>query len=182
MPLHEKPKSGLRSFLGFIIFAMCVLVVSFLLREYVIGGYQIPSGSMEETIQVGDMVFADKLFYKAQGIQPDEIVTFYDDESGNILIKRCVATAGQTVDLKNGKLYIDGVEQDKAYTQGKPTYPLKNSKISFPYTVPANSIFCLGDNRTNSQDSRYFGAVSLDKVEGHAVFRYWPLNAIGPLN
>ncbi|MCF0104013.1 MAG: signal peptidase I [Eggerthellaceae bacterium] len=182
MSLQEKLKSGFCSFLGFMIFAICIFGCAFLLREYVVGGYQIPTGSMEETIQVGDMVFAEKLFYKASGIKQEEIVTFYDNEIGNILIKRCVATAGQTVDLKNGKFYVDGVEQDKPYTNGKPTYPLKNSKISFPFVVPENSIFCLGDNRTNSKDSRYFGAVSLSNVEGHAFFRYWPLNSIGLLN
>ena len=98
------------------------------------------------------------------------------------LIKRCIATAGQTIDIDgDGFLYIDGVAQTETYTHGKPTLPLTNSTITFPYTVPSGYIWVMGDNRTNSQDSRYFGAVPTSSVTGRGVLVYWPVPDFGLL-
>ena len=77
--------------------------------------------------------------------------------------------------------YIDGVAQTETYTHGKPTLPLTNSTITFPYTVPSGYIWVMGDNRTNSQDSRYFGAVPASSVTGRGVLVYWPVPDFGLL-
>jgi signal peptidase I len=100
------------------------------------------------------------------------------------LIKRIIATGGQTVDLIDGKVYVDGVALNEPYTDGLPSYPLSNAPgitITYPYTVPEGEVWVMGDNRTNSQDSRYFGSVPVDSITGKAVFRYWPLTSIGTL-
>ena len=88
-----------------------VLGLSWALRTYVFTAYEIPSGSMEETIMTGDMVFAEKVSYYFRDPQPGDIVTFSDPEiPGRTLIKRCIATAGQTINIDgDGFLYIDGV-------------------------------------------------------------------------
>ena len=145
-----------------------VLGLSWALRTYVFTAYEIPSGSMEETIMTGDMVFAEKVSYYFRDPQPGDIVTFSDPEiPGRTLIKRCIATAG--------------VAQTETYTHGKPTLPLTNSTITFPYTVPSGYIWVMGDNRTNSQDSRYFGAVPASSVTGRGVLVYWPVPDFGLL-
>ena len=95
-----------------------------------------------------------------------------------------IAVGGQTVDLRDGRVYVDGVLQDEPYTRGEPSYPLTpyyGLTIDYPYTVPEGGLWVMGDNRTNSADSRAFGAIPLESVTGHAVLRYWPLDRIGTL-
>lgn len=180
---HQRP-GILRTFVSILAMIAFVVGLSWVLHTYVYQAYGIPSGSMEETIMTGDMVFAEKVSYSFRDPQPGEIVTF-DDPSipSRTLIKRCIAVAGQTVDIdESGVLYIDGVAQDEPYTQGQPTYPLSNSTVTFPYTVPEGYIWVMGDNRTNSQDSRYFGAIPVSSVTARGVLVYWPLNHAGLLS
>ena len=99
-----------------------------------------------------------------------------------MLVKRVIATAGQTVDLVDGVVYVDGVALDEPYAEGE-SYPLaaqaEGVSVGFPYTVPEGCVWVMGDNRENSADSRYFGAVPEDDLIGVVVFRYWPLNRFG---
>ena len=131
---HATGEKGgiLRSFMSLLIMIAFVLGLSWALRTYVFTAYEIPSGSMEETIMTGDMVFAEKVSYYFRDPQPGDIVTFSDPEiPGRTLIKRCIATAGQTINIDgDGFLYIDGVAQTETYTHGKPTLPLTNSTIT----------------------------------------------------
>ena len=179
----EKKSHGvLRFLLELVIIVAVVLGLSFLLRTYVFSGYEIPSGSMESTIEAGDMVFSEKITYHTRAPQRGDIITFIDPADPNrTLIKRVIATEGQTVTLAGGKVYIDGAELDEPYTNGKQSNPLQSS-ITYPYTVPDGYVWVMGDNRTNSQDSRYFGAVSVDSITGRAGVIYWPLNRLQFLN
>jgi signal peptidase I len=159
-----------------------VVVLVWGLRTFVFVPYEIPSGSMEDTIMTGDMVFSEKITYYLGEPQQGDIITFADPNvAGRTLIKRVIAVGGQTVDLQNGHVVVDGQVLDEPYTEGKPSYPLENSKITFPYTVPEGSVWVMGDNRTNSQDSRYFGAIKVSTITGKAVWTYWPLSDIGIL-
>ncbi len=148
--------------------------------------YAIPSGSMEGTILVGDRVYSERISYYLHEPEPGDIITFHDPAAPDrILIKRVIATGGQTVDLVDGRVLIDGQPIDEPYTGGKPTYPLDpawNVELSYPYVIPHGELWVMGDNRTNSQDSRYFGSVPVESVTGKAVFTYWPVPRIGLLD
>lgn len=184
---HDLKMSGnsglprwVRSLISFAIMVLFIVGLSWGLRTFVFQAYEIPSGSMEETIDTGDMIFSEKVTYYFREPEPGDIVTFADPNiAGRTLIKRCIAVAGQTVSVDDsGVLYIDGVAQSESYTDGKPSYPL-DSDITYPYTVPSGEIWVMGDNRTNSQDSRYFGSIKVSTVTGRAVVTYWPLNHLG---
>lgn len=179
------PKEKHMSFLSLVITIVAVLVCVWFLRSFVIEPYEIPSGSMEDTIEIQDRVFSEKISLATQGVTPGQIYTFTDPHnSDRTLIKRCIAVGGQTVDIHDGNLYIDGVLQDEPYTEGKPTTELQTLPgvhISYPYTVPDGYMWMMGDNRTNSADSRYFGAVPVSSATGHAFVRYWPLDRAGSL-
>lgn len=183
-PPAAPTRSMARRVLSVLEFVVILLVV-FLLLRLVIQPYTIPSGSMEDTIMTGDMVMAEKVSYYIGAPAVGDIVTFEDPEDpSRTLIKRVIATEGQVVDLRDGELYIDGILQDEPYTQGKPSYPLSGLggvSISYPYTVPEGEVWVMGDNRTNSQDSRYFGSVPIESVTAKAVMKYWPISELGLL-
>lgn len=179
--VEETTRSPWRSALGVAVMVAVVAVITILLRMFVFVPYGIPTGSMEETIMTGDMVFSEKVSYYFRGPERGDIVTFDDPEyDGRTLIKRVIATGGQTVDLVDGKVVVDGVALDEPYVGGKVSYPLSHTapdaEVTFPYTVPEGYLWVMGDNRTASQDSRYFGAIPESSVSGRAVLVYWPLN------
>ena len=120
---HAEPQGSgiLRTIVGLLVMVALVFGLSWALRTFVFQAYEIPSGSMEETIMTGDMVFSEKVSYYLRDVQPGDIVTFQDPEiPGRVLIKRVIAVGGQTVDLVDGKVVVDGVALDEPYTQGKP--------------------------------------------------------------
>lgn len=182
----EEQPGLFRSFLSFLIMVAVVFAAAWLLRTFVIAPYQIPSGSMEHTIEISDKLFSEKISYYFRGPNPGEIVTFEDPEvEGRTLIKRCIAVAGQTIDLQDGAVYVDGQRLDEPYTNGLESYPLATAPgvaLEYPCTIPEGHIWVMGDNRTNSADSRYFGPISEESVTGHAVFIYWPINRVGTFN
>ena len=185
----ERKQSGaaLSTVLSIVGMVAIVAVITVLLRMFVFVPYEIPSGSMEDTIMTGDMVFSEKVSYYFRGPQQGDIVTFDDPEvDGRTLIKRVIAVGGQTVDLVDGKVVVDGVTLDEPYTGGKESRPLSRTAmgvdVSFPYTVPQGSIWVMGDNRTSSQDSRYFGAIPISSVTGRAALVYWPFSDFGLLS
>lgn len=181
--------SAIRAALEWVVVVVVALILTFAIRTFVIEPFVVPTGSMESTIEVGDQILAQKVTLElGQGVKTGDIVVFHNPDTSSehdILVKRVVAQAGQTVDCQNGKLVVDGVAQDESYTQGS-SYPLSSQapgvNISFPYTVPEGCVWVMGDNRENSADSRYFGAVPQSDLIAVGVFRYWPLNRIGSLS
>jgi signal peptidase I len=175
----------LREIIELLIIIALAVVITTLLRIFVINQYEIPSGSMESTIEIGDRLFVEKVSYYFAGPERGDIVTFDDPiEDGRVLIKRCIAVGGQTVDLRSGKVVVDGIIIDEPYTLDKPSLPLepmRDVRIEYPYTVPQGSIWVMGDNRTNSLDSRYFGPVSEEDITGKALFRFLPLDRFGAI-
>ena len=160
--------------------AVAVVALALAIRTFVGSPYYVPSGSMLETIQEGDVLFGEKITYYLRDPEPGDVVTFKSPLDGETLIKRVIATGGQVVDLRDGVVYVDGEALDEdSYTLGKPTASLSDlagsAGISYPYTVPEGCVWVMGDNRTNSKDSRYFGPVSVDDVTSRAALIYWPL-------
>lgn len=174
-------------FLSLLIMIAVVALITIGLRLFIFVPYEIPSGSMEDTIMTGDMVFSEKVSYYTREPAYGDIVTFADPEvAGRTLIKRVIATGGQTVEMIDGTVWVDGVPLDEPYTLGKPSLPFEKTAIDvsiiYPYTVPEGYVWVMGDNRTASQDSRYFGAVKASSITGRAAFVYWPVSDIGPLS
>ena len=184
---HVEPRQGgpLRTLLSWVAFIVTVFVFVFLIQNFVARAYAIPSGSMENTIKVGDQVWSEKITYYMRDPQYGDIITFEDPEiSGRTLIKRVIATEGQTVDLIGGQVYVDGVALDEPYTRGLASMPLEPAsdvELSYPYTVPEGYVWVMGDNRTSSSDSRYFGPISVESISGRAIVIYWPLDHLGVL-
>lgn len=182
---ENKPCSGLPW--GTIIYAAIILAsiaTVLLIRAFVIEPFSIPTESMCDTIEVGDSVLAEKITLELGGnVSQGDIIVFENperDPEKDVLCKRVIARGGQAVDLKDGSVYIDGKKIAEDYAKGD-SYPLyigKAKRISYPYKVPEGEIWVMGDNRENSADSRYFGAIPEDSVIGICVMRYLPVNRI----
>lgn len=155
-----------------------VVVAVLLLNQFVLINARIPSESMQNTIMVGDQIFGNRLAYINSDPERFDIVIFrYPDDPDQFFIKRVIGLPGETVEIKAGKVYIDGADTplDDSFC---PEVPVGDYG---PYKVPDNSYFMLGDNRNWSKDSRFWNNSYVDKdaILGKAVLRYWPLNKIG---
>lgn len=177
--------SAVVEWIGVFLIAFAVFA---LVRTFVVSPYTVPTGSMEPTIQVGDNVFAQKVTLNlGMGVEQGDIVVFENpvaDSEHDILVKRVIARGGQTVDLVDGVVVVDGVPLEEEYAQGE-SYPLWSQapgvSVSYPFTVPEGCLWVMGDNRENSADSRYFGPVPERNLVGVVFLRYWPLDRIGLL-
>ncbi len=156
-------------------FALAQGIKAFLIQPFV-----IPTGSMRPTIMENDRVLAEKITYRfARAPRPGDIVVFDDPLAQHPqLIKRVIAVAGQTVDIKNDMVYVDGEPVDEPYVHGKPTLP---GTVTMPVTVPEGQVWLMGDNRPNSGDSRFFGPRPVASVRGRAFWTYWPPSRFGAL-
>jgi signal peptidase I len=156
---------------------------------FVVQGYRIPSGSMEDTLLIGDFLFADKITYGARiplmpgkrmpGLrdpEPGDIVIFKSPDTGETLIKRCVAVGGQTVEIRNKTLSVDGQVAVESYVKLSSRRPIPGIDDFGPFVIPEGYIFCLGDNRDQSRDSRFFGPVSMDLIIAKADILYFSFN------
>ncbi|GAB4286291.1 MAG: signal peptidase I [Coriobacteriia bacterium] len=142
------------------------------IRTFVVQPYIIPTGSMIPTIEIGERVLALKFTYRFEDPRPGDIVVL-DDPTGTVpnIIKRVIAVEGQTVDINDGTVYVDGVALDEPYTYGAVTQP---GDVPLPIEVPEDHVWVMGDNRENSYDSRWFGPQPLTSLKGKAVYRMWP--------
>lgn len=182
---YDRGPGLIRRFLGLLVTVAIVIGAVWFVRTYVTEPFVVPTGSMETTIMAGDRVFTDKVTYQFSDPQAGDIVVFPDPQvPSRILVKRVVATEGQTVDFSGGVLYIDGIAQTESYARGE-SRPLKtagNVTLSYPYTIPQGEVWVMGDNRENSSDSRYFGPIDEDVIFGKALLVYWPLDRLGLLS
>lgn len=150
---------------------LTALVLSYGLNHYVVANALVPTGSMEATIEPNDRIFINRLAYISHSPQRGDIISFaYPDNEEENYLKRVIALPGETIEGKDGEIYIDGTLLEEDYIKEK-------SYEDFgPYTVPENCYFCMGDNRNNSWDSRYWQHkfVSKDKIVGRAMIKYYP--------
>ncbi|MDF5725681.1 MAG: signal peptidase I [Rhizonema sp. PD37] len=158
------------------------LILAFGIRTFVAEARYIPSGSMEPTLQINDHLIVDKISYDFSSPKRGDIVVFNPtkrleaENYHDAFIKRVIGLPGETVEVKNGRVYINGSPIKENYIEAKPDYQWG------PQTVPANSYLVLGDNRNDSYDSHYWGFVPRDKIIGRAIIRFWPMNRIGEFN
>ena len=154
------------------------------IKTFIVQPFVIPTGSMIPTIELQDRLLAEKITYRfVRPPQPGEIVVFDNPDSNDpvakILIKRVIATEGQTVDIRDGAVYVDGQKLDEPYVYDKPT---ELGTVAMPIEIPQGHVWLMGDNRPNSGDSRFFGPVPVESVNGRAFWTYWPLSSFGGLD
>ena len=175
---RRAPKKG-----GGVVEFLVILLVSFALvfgfvRPFVVEAFYIPSESMVPTLRVGDRVLVNKFIYRFSEPQRGDVVVFKSVEGDNEdLIKRVVGVPGDRISVRRGKLYVNGEPQKEPYVNKK--FP--DRSYFAPKTVPKDHVFVMGDNRANSRDSRFFGPVPDENIEGEAFLRFWPLDRFGSL-
>jgi len=187
---RSKRKSVVREYAEAIIIAV---VLTFFVRAFVIQAFRIPTGSMMDTLLVGDFLFVNKFIYGAKihftdarlpairQPRPGDIIVFkYPGDLKRDFIKRCVAVGGQTVEVRDKVVYVDGIARDEPYVVRsdprifpKEISPRDNMD---PLYVPEGYIFMMGDNRDNSHDSRFWGPLDVRLVKGKAMILYWSWN------
>lgn len=168
------------------------VVLALIIRAFVVQAFKIPSGSMEPTLLIGDHIlvnkfiygltipFTEKKFFQFKSPRRGDVVVFiYPIDKKKDFIKRVIGVAGDTVMIKNKKIFINGkiyndpygvYRDDRIFQEWNPN---GNRDNYGPITVPPDSIFVMGDNRDKSYDSRFWGFVSLNKVRGKAFLIYW---------
>ena len=188
-PADKKPKGALRENIEAIIIA--VLLAMFI-RTFIVQAFKIPSGSMKDTLLIGDHILVNKFIYGIKLPFTDgtnllsltdpkrrDIVVFkYPEDPDKDFIKRVVGIAGDTVEVKDKKLYVNGELQDDEpyaiHTDPRNIPGKFSARDNFgPFTVPDHSLFVMGDNRDNSHDSRFWGVVDLKAIRGKAFIIYW---------
>lgn len=177
----EEKSSALRSGLEWILIIAGALLAAFVIKTFLFQAFYIPSGSMEPTLQIGDRVLVNKLSYRFGEIDRGDLVVFSrpdlspDDEAAvRDLIKRVIALPGETVESRDGRIYVDGEAIDEPYLPGGTMSENVPRQV-----VPAGRIWVMGDNRSNSRDSRVLGTIDVDTVHGRAFIRIWPLGDFG---
>ena len=189
---HRQHRSGFHRFRKeWIEPILIALILAGLIRTYIVQPFKIPSGSMEDTLLVGDHLMALKFLYgvkipfngkrilKLTNPKPGDVIVFkYPQDPSKDYIKRCIAVGGQTVEIRDKQVYVDGVLQDNP-NHVKFLRPVdhygQRDNLS-PTTVPEGTFFAMGDNRDNSNDSRFWGFVPFENVKGKAFMLYWSWN------
>jgi signal peptidase I len=181
-------------------YAEALLIAAIFLRfanVFVVQTFYIPSGSMEQTLLIGDHLFVNRFIYgpaptapektllPARTVHRGDIVVFRSPENPNLdVVKRCIALPGDVVDVVDKKLYLNGKQvRDESFAQHTdpnlfPDSPFISEQFRRrdqfgPYTVPPDSYFCMGDNRDHSHDSRFWEALPAHLLKGRALLIYW---------
>lgn len=185
--LQPKRKSTLREYTEAILVA---LLLALFIRTFVVQAFKIPSGSMLDTLLIGDHILVNKFIYGIKNPltgntwipvkkpeRKDIVVFKYPLNPGQDYIKRVIGVAGDQIEIRDKKVYLNGKLQDESYTifsdsRILPANVQPRDNMG-PVTVPADSLFVMGDNRDNSYDSRFWHFVDLKAVKGKAFVLYW---------
>ena len=158
------------------------VILAFGIRTFVAEARYIPSSSMEPTLEINDRLIIEKLSYYFQEPKRGDVVVFNPTEAlkaqdfHDAFIKRIIGLPGETVEVKNGDVYVNGQQLSEKYIAEDPQYNYG------PEVVPEEQYLVLGDNRNNSYDSHYWGFVPKDKIIGKAFVRFWPFDRVGSLD
>jgi signal peptidase I len=173
---QRRRRNGTRQAIEWVVLIGTALVIAIVIKTFLFQAFFIPSESMVPTLKVNDRVLVNKLSYKLHGIHRGDIVVFSKppSETDNIkdLVKRVIGMPGETVEGRDNHIYGKLLEE--------PYLPAGTIIGTFsPRKVPANSLWVMGDNRSASRDSRYFGPIKESSVVGRVFVRIWPLNRLG---
>ena len=192
-PDFKKSKGKIRENIEALLIAV---VLALFIRAFVVQAFKIPSGSMKDTLLIGDYILVNKFIYGVKipftdiTVIPiknpkrgDIIVFKYPEDPSKDFIKRVVGVAGDTIEIRNKQVFVNGelqtgpyeVHKDAAvYARNDPRGPERDNYG--PITVPENKLFMMGDNRDRSNDSRFWGFVDVKAVRGKAFMIYWSWN------
>ncbi len=197
MTKKEFSKSTAREYFESIVIAV---ILAFFIRTFVVQAFKIPTGSMENNLLIGDHLLVNKfvlapsetalerMLLPMGTIRRGDIIVFkYPEEPERDYIKRVIGLPGETLELKAKKIYINGTPLDEPYVHfleppriGEDNHETTSVDVRErygPVTVPPNQYFVMGDNRDNSQDSRYWGFLPRDHIKGKALIIYWSYEA-----
>lgn len=165
-------KEGKNEIISWIKTIAMAIVIAVLINSFVIVNATVPTGSMENTIMPGDRIIALRLTYYVSSPERGDIVVFrYPDDESVLYVKRVIGLPGETVEVKDGEVYINNSDTplDDSFVKEQPVGDFG------PYEVPEGCYFMMGDNRNNSQDSRYWvnKYVEEDKILGKVYFKYY---------
>ncbi len=161
------------------------IVLALGIRQFVAEARYIPSGSMKPTLQINDRLVVEKISYRFNPPERGDIIVFQAPQSAldavgstskDAYIKRVIGLPGETIEVKNGKVFIEGKALTENYIQSPPTY------IWGPKVVPADQYLVLGDNRNGSSDGHVWGFLPKESIIGRAAVRFWPPTRIGGLD
>jgi signal peptidase I len=170
-----------RAVVEWVVLIAAAVIIAFLIKTFLFQAFYIPSESMIPTLKIGDRVLVNKLSYDLHDVHRGDVVVFKAPraaQSGDIedLVKRVIALPGETIEARDGLVYVDDRRLDEDYL------PAGTRTANLPATkIPAGHVFVMGDNRGASKDSRYFGAVKESSIVGRAFVRIWPPGSIGLL-
>lgn len=153
------------------------VIISVVLNLFVVQVTEVRQRSMEATLLQGDRVLVSKVDYRFGPPARGDIVVFQPTTDSTIpYVKRVAAVAGDTVELRDGVLFVNGTQANYPGAHGATTS--QSPAITYPLKVPADSFFALGDNRQASSDSRSFGPQPDDRIIGKVIVRFWPFDRL----
>ena len=175
----RKRSNGTRQTIEWVLLIVGALVIALLIKTFLFQAFYIPSASMDPTLKVHDRVLVNKLSYHLHSVHRGDIIVFKappEERTAQIkdLVKRVIGLPGDTIEARDGHVYInDRLLSEPYLPKGTITDDLPRE------TVPANSYFMMGDNRTESSDSRVFGTIKRSTIIGRAFVRMWPITHLG---
>ncbi len=174
-PAAAAKRSSTRSIVEWVAVVGGALLVALVIRAFFLAAFYIPSESMVPTLVKGDRVLVNKLSYKLHDVHRGDVVVFErppnePDNGIKDLIKRVIALPGETLEVRDCKVLINGTALNEPYVK-----EWNRTCASPPKLVGDNEVFVMGDNRDDSQDSRFFGPISQDLIVGRAFVVVWPL-------
>lgn len=172
--LSPEVKQQIREWVETIVIAAAL---AFFVRTFIVAAFKIPTGSMKPTLMEGDKIFVNKFIYRFSAPKRGDIIVFkYPEDPKKDYVKRLIAFGGEMVEIKDGEILIDEKEVlipsiKDVYYYNRDPYGKEGEKLK----VPANSFYALGDNSSNSRDSREWGFVPKKNLVGKAFVIWWPV-------
>ena len=154
------------------------LLISFGIKTFVVTSTIVDGRSMNPTVNNGDRLMVNKLFFMKKNITRGDIIDFYVPSAKKYYLKRVIGVEGDTVEIIKDRVYLNGEMLEENYVSTNVTTPHnENTK----WVVPQGHVFVLGDNRSNSRDGRDLGTIPRSDIVGKIVLRYYPFNNFGGL-
>lgn len=174
---EKQEVSKLKEAISFMTPIVIALIVAILLKTFIFANAVVPTGSMINTIQEGDRIIASRLAYINEDPKRYDVIIFhYPDDESQLFVKRIIGMPGETINIKNGIVYITDVNGNTAEARSDFVTNCVPTGDFGPYTVPLGSYFVMGDNRNDSWDARYWKKKNVEKkkIIGKVKFRYFP--------